>query len=56
MEQTKKSGKTHFIIVVAEGVGKTEYITRTLQDITGDSSQELLFSVMFREAALYSKR
>ena len=39
MEQTKKSGKTHFIIVVAEGVGKTEYITRTLQDITGVESR-----------------
>lgn len=39
MEQTKKSGKTHFIIVVAEGVGKTEYITRTLQDITGIESR-----------------
>ena len=39
MEQTKKSGKTHFIIVVAEGVGKTEYITRTLQDLTGIESR-----------------
>jgi 6-phosphofructokinase 1 len=35
MQQTKKTGKTHFIIVVAEGVGKTEYITRTLQELTG---------------------
>jgi len=35
MQETKKAGKTHFIIVVAEGVGKTEYITRTIQDLTG---------------------
>lgn len=35
MQETKKTGKTHFIIVVAEGVGKTEYITRTLQELTG---------------------
>jgi 6-phosphofructokinase 1 len=35
MQQTKATGKTHFIIVVAEGVGKTDYITRTLQDLSG---------------------
>ncbi|MBQ8107393.1 MAG: 6-phosphofructokinase [Ruminococcus sp.] len=35
MQETKKNGKTHFIIVVAEGVGKTDYITRTIQDMTG---------------------
>jgi len=35
MLQTKRSGKTHFIIVVAEGVGKTDYITKTLHDMTG---------------------
>lgn len=35
MIQTKRSGKTHFIIVVAEGVGKTDYITKTLHDMTG---------------------
>ena len=35
MMQTRKNGKKHFIIVVAEGVGKSEYIARTLQDLTG---------------------
>lgn len=35
MLHTKQSGKTHFIIVVAEGVGKTDYITKTIQDMTG---------------------
>lgn len=35
MQGTMKCGKTHFIIVVAEGVGKTDYITRTIQELTG---------------------
>lgn len=35
MLKTKQSGKTHFIIVVAEGVGQSENIARTLQEMTG---------------------
>lgn len=35
MQETMKTGKTHFLIVVAEGVGKTDYITRTIQELTG---------------------
>ena len=35
MLRTKKSGKTHFIVVVAEGVGQSENIARTLQEMTG---------------------
>ena len=35
MQKTTSSGKKHFIIVVAEGIGKTDYIARTLQDLTG---------------------
>ena len=30
-----KSGKTHFLIVVAEGVGKTAEITQLIQEKTG---------------------
>lgn len=35
MQKTMKQGKHHFIIVVAEGVGKTDYIAKTLQELTG---------------------
>ena len=35
MLRTKESGKTHFIVVVAEGVGQSENIARTLQEMTG---------------------
>ena len=35
MVATKKSGKTHFIIVVAEGVGKSDIIAREIQEKTG---------------------
>jgi 6-phosphofructokinase 1 len=31
----QKTGKKHFIIIVAEGVGKTEEISRTIERITG---------------------
>lgn len=31
----KNRGKTHFVIVVAEGVGNSENIARTIQDTTG---------------------
>ncbi len=34
-----KNGKHHFIIVVAEGVGQTENISRTLQEMTGIESR-----------------
>lgn len=33
--QAKKNGKTHFLIVVAEGVGQTDVIARTIQEMTG---------------------
>ncbi|MBR1739805.1 MAG: 6-phosphofructokinase [Ruminococcus sp.] len=39
MQQTMKNGKTHFVIVVAEGVGKSDYIARTLQELTGVESR-----------------
>ncbi len=35
MQKVMKSGKTHFLIVVAEGVGKTDYITKTINELTG---------------------
>lgn len=35
----EKNGKHHFIIVVAEGVGQTENISRTLQEMTGIESR-----------------
>ncbi|SDA17683.1 6-phosphofructokinase [Ruminococcus sp. YE71] len=34
-----KGGKHHFIIVVAEGVGQTDVIARTLQEMTGIESR-----------------
>ncbi len=39
MLATKKSGKTHFIVIVAEGVGQTEVIARELQEKTGIESR-----------------
>lgn len=39
MMQAKKHGKTHFIIVVAEGVGQTDVIARTIQEMTGMESR-----------------
>ena len=39
MLQTSKNGKKHFVVVVSEGVGKAEYIARTLQDLTGIESR-----------------
>ncbi len=35
IEQTKKTGKQHFIVVVAEGVGKVSEIAQQIEDITG---------------------
>lgn len=35
MQRAIKGGKQHFVVVVAEGVGKTDYITKTLADLTG---------------------
>lgn len=35
MKETSKGGKTHFIIVVAEGVGKTDYICKKIEELTG---------------------
>lgn len=37
--KNEKGGKHHFIIVVAEGVGQTENISRTLQQMTGIESR-----------------
>lgn len=39
MQEAIKGGKNHFLIVVAEGVGKTDYITRTIQELTGIESR-----------------
>ncbi len=39
MIKTKKNGKTHFIIVVSEGVGQSENIARTIQEMTGIESR-----------------
>ncbi len=35
IERTKATGKKHFIIVVAEGVGKTGELTKQIEEITG---------------------
>ena len=35
MQKAIKEGKQHFVVVVAEGVGKTDYITKQIADITG---------------------
>ena len=37
--RAKKNGKFHFIIVVAEGVGQTDVIARTIQEMTGIESR-----------------
>ncbi|MBR6045236.1 MAG: 6-phosphofructokinase [Ruminococcus sp.] len=37
--KAKKNGKTHFLIVVAEGVGQTDVIARTIQEMTGIESR-----------------
>lgn len=39
MLETKKQGKTHFLIVVAEGVGQTDVIAKELQEKTGIESR-----------------
>ncbi len=39
MMQAKKGGKTHFLIVVAEGVGQTDVIAREIQEMTGMESR-----------------
>lgn len=39
MRKTQKSGKKHFIIVVAEGVGHVEELTKKIQEITGIESR-----------------
>ncbi|MGN1134180.1 MAG: 6-phosphofructokinase [Oscillospiraceae bacterium] len=35
MLETSKNGKHHFIIVVAEGIGKTDYICEKINELTG---------------------
>lgn len=37
--RAKKNGKTHFLIVVAEGVGQTDVISRSIQEMTGIESR-----------------
>lgn len=37
--RAKKNGKTHFLIVVAEGVGQTDIISRSIQEMTGIESR-----------------
>ncbi len=39
MRETQKSGKKHFIVVVAEGVGHVEEIARDIERITGIESR-----------------
>lgn len=39
MRKTQKSGKKHFIIVVAEGVGHVEELAKKIQEITGIESR-----------------
>ncbi|MBR6102695.1 MAG: 6-phosphofructokinase [Ruminococcus sp.] len=39
MLQAKKSGKSHFLIVVAEGVGQTDVIAKNIKDMTGIDSR-----------------
>lgn len=39
MLETSKGGKTHFIIVVAEGVGKTQEICEKIEELTGIESR-----------------
>lgn len=42
MLETSKGGKTHFIIVVAEGVGKTEEICNKIEALTGIESRSTI--------------
>ena len=51
MIEAKAHGKTHFIIVVSEGVGKTEYITKTIQDLTGVESRATVLGHVQRGGA-----
>jgi 6-phosphofructokinase 1 len=37
--KNEKDGKHHFILVVSEGVGQTENIARTIQEMTGIESR-----------------
>ena len=39
IEATKKTGKKHFIIVVAEGIGKVEELAKTIEEKTGVESR-----------------
>ncbi len=39
MIKAKKGGKTHFLIVVAEGVGQSDVIAREIQEMTGMESR-----------------
>ena len=39
MRKTQKSGKKHFIIVVAEGVGHVEELAQKIEEITGIESR-----------------
>ena len=39
MKKSQKSGKKHFIIVVAEGVGHVQELTKKIQEITGIESR-----------------
>ena len=39
MRKTQKSGKKHFIIVVAEGVGHVEELAQKIEEITGTESR-----------------
>lgn len=39
IELTKKTGKKHFIIVVAEGIGKVEELAKTIEEKTGVESR-----------------
>ncbi len=51
MMESKAHGKTHFIIVVSEGVGKTEYITKTIEDLTGVESRATVLGHVQRGGA-----
>ena len=51
MIAAKAHGKTHFIVVVSEGVGKTDYITKTLQDLTGVESRATVLGHVQRGGA-----
>lgn len=47
MQKTQQSGKKHFIIVVAEGVGGVDEIAKQIEEKTGIESRATVFSVMF---------